>query len=287
MESKDPENDGSLKGGSRMFFIGIIIYFVISGAIGASWYFNAETCEDTAFVTYRWTWAAILLFLILASMLFSDVFGTLGGPIFGKVGKLIGALFQSLADFFNTMADVLEEGSDPLGQNPVPKRSGAAVFAIYVNHAAFMWFFLYILFEAHKERTLECDKPLRTFLYVFSGIGAAFTFFHFLFEMFAGIKTREKIAKKKHVLMGALAILCIVWGIAGFTWVQTAKTCKEDGNAVNTYRISYLLSLCFLVFCCLGALFGCMGVLDFLCSGKMRFVVVISTGEEDEEEERP
>ena len=51
--------------------------------------------------------------MILASMLFSDVFGTIGGPVFGKIGKIFGAIFQSLADLFNSMAEVLEEGSDP------------------------------------------------------------------------------------------------------------------------------------------------------------------------------
>lgn len=284
LDSKDPDDDGSLRGTNLKIFYATVIYFVITGILGSSWYFGTDTCEDTAFTTYRWTWAAVLLFLILATMMFSDLFGRLGGPFFAKVGHVIGSIFQMLADAFNTLADVLEDGpKDP--ENVPPKRSGAAVFGIYVNHAAFLWFFLYIFFEAWKERNKECDEPLRTFLYVFSVTGFTVTYAHFLYELFAGVKTRQKIAAKQKVIAGTILAAYVIWGFVGFDWVHSSETCKDDGNAVNTYRISYLLTLLLLVLCLLLALFLCLGLLDFLCSGKMRFVVVISTGDDDEDED--
>jgi len=284
IESTDPEDDGSLKGRSLQAFVGIILYFLITGAIGSAWYMHLDTCEDSAYTTYRWSWAAVLLFAIFTTMMFSDVFGKLGAPFFAKLGHLLGSIFQLLADAFNTLADILEEGpEDP--ENVPPKRSAAAIFAVYVNHAAFLWFFLYIFFEAYKERDLPCDKPLRTYLYVFSIIGTFLTYIHFLYDLFAGVKTRKKLAKKQHILIGIIVLITVVWGCIGFDWVHTSSTCREDGNAINTYRISYLLTCCFMIFLALLGLFLCMGLLDFLCSGKLRFVVVISTGDEDEDDD--
>jgi len=284
MDSTDPENDGSLKGRNLQIFFGVVLYFLITGAVGSSWFFASESCEDTSLSTFRWTWAAILLYLIMTCMMFSDVFGKLGGPMFAKVGHVLGSIFQVLADFFNTVADVLDEGpKDP--ENIPPKRSAAAVFAVYVNHAAFLWFFLYIFFEAYKERKLPCDKPLKTFLYVFSIFGVFITYCHFMFELFAGVKTREKLSKKKFMFIGLAMLLTLIWGLIGFVWVRTSETCREEGNAQYTYRLSYLLSICFLIFCGLTGVFGCMGILDFLCSGRMRFVVVISTGDDNEDDD--
>lgn len=284
LDSTDPNEDGALKGINLKIFYATIVYFVITGAIGCSWYWGADYCEDRAYTLYRWTWAAVLLFIILATMMFSDVFGRLGGPLFAKIGHLLGSLFQALADLFNTLADVLDDGpKDP--ENVPPKRSGAAVFGIYVNHAAFMWFFLYIFFEAWKERNKACDKPLKTFLYVFSIVGFTLTYAHFLYEIFAGVKTRAKIQPKQKIILISVLVAYVIWGFVGFDWVHTSDICKDDGNAVNTYRISYLLSLVLLILCLLLGLFLCLGLLDFLCSGKMRFVVVISTGDDDEDDD--
>eukprot|EP00300_Choanocystis_sp_HF-7_P033246 c45552_g1_i1.p1 GENE.c45552_g1_i1~~c45552_g1_i1.p1 ORF type:complete len:377 (+),score=75.31 c45552_g1_i1:153-1133(+) len=284
MESTDPSDDGSLTGRNKQIFVGIVLYFLITGALGSAFYFGSESCEDTAYTTYRWTWAAILLFFILASMMFSDVFGKLGAPFFSAAGHVLGSLFQAVADLFNTLGDVLAEGpADP--ENVPPKRSAAAVFAIYVNHAAFLWFFIYIWFEAWKERKLPCDTPLKTYLYVLSILGVAITYTHFLFELFAGEKTKERIGSSRRIIFSILGVIFVIWGIFGLKWVHGSETCSEDGNAVNTYRLSFLLT------CVLGVLFGlcsvflCAGVLDFLCGGKMRFVVVISTGEDDDDED--
>jgi len=111
------------------------------------------------------------------------------------------------------------------------------------------------------------------------------TYFHFLYDMFAGVKTREKLAPKSKIIIGVLVVANIIWGSLGFDWVHTSDTCKDDGNAVNTYRLSYLLSLVFLVFLLLLCLFLLAALMDFLCSGRMRFVIVIATGDEDEEED--
>merc|ERR1711998_577998 len=223
LESKDPYDDGSLRGLRLKIFAALVLYYLGTGIFGCSQYFDAdEDCKQTAYTAYRWTWATTLLFLIFATMMFSDVFGKLGAPFFAKAGHVLGSIFQVLADVFNTMADILDEDSDD-PENVVPHKSAAGKFAVYVNHAGFLWFFLYILF--------------------------------------------------------------FLWGFVGFDWVHTSVTCKDEPNAVQTYRISYLLSLCVLAIMAMLALFIILGILDFLCSGKMRFVVVISTGDNDEDED--
>jgi uncharacterized protein with PQ loop repeat len=284
LESKDPYDDGTLRGTSLKIFGVLVLYYLGTGIFGSTLYFEPENCEDIAHVVYRWTWATTLLFMIMTWLMFSDVFGKLGAPFFAKVGHVLGSVFQVLADVFNTMADILEEDSDD-PENVVPSRSAAGKFAIYVNHAGFLWFFLYILFEAYKERDLPCDKPLRTYLYVFSITGSTLTYLHFLWEMFAGMKTREKMDAQKFKFLFIFAIGFFIWSFFGFDWVETSETCKEDGNAVQTFRISWFLSRIVAAILLMLALFLCLGILDFLCSGKMRFVVVISTGNDDDDED--
>lgn len=288
LESKDPYDDGALRGTRLKIFALLVVYYLGTGVFGCMEYFDdndvMEECKSTAYTAYRWTWATTLLFLIFFTMMFSDVFGKMGAPFFAKAGHVLGSLFQVLADVFNTMADILDEDSDD-PENVVPHKSAAGKFAVYVNHAGFLWFFLYILFEAYGERNKHCDKPLRTYLYVFGGVGSTITYLHFLWEMFAGVRTREKFEQQQFKFFGIFAIFFFLWGFVGFDWVHTSETCKEEPNAVQTYRISYLLSLCVLAIMAMLALFIILGILDFLCSGKMRFVVVISTGDSNDDED--
>lgn len=284
IESKDPYNDGGLRGISLKIFLALIMFYVGSGIFGTMMYKMSKDCEMVSFTVYRWTWATVLLFCILLSMMFLQFIGTVGASFFSKVGHTVGSIFQALADVFNTVADILDEDHDAPG-NEVPKSSAAAKFATYVNHGMLMWFFLYILFEAWKERELPCDTPLRRYLYVFGSVGLAITYMHFMWELFAGKLTRQKMEAQKFKFLFIAALGYFAWGFIGFKWVHTSETCPEDGNAVETYRISYLLTLMVLCLAILGALAALLGILDFLCSGKMRFVVIISTGNEDEEED--
>eukprot|EP00300_Choanocystis_sp_HF-7_P033485 c45837_g1_i1.p1 GENE.c45837_g1_i1~~c45837_g1_i1.p1 ORF type:complete len:384 (+),score=75.52 c45837_g1_i1:169-1152(+) len=284
MESTDPDDDGSLRGQKKQVFVGIILYFLLTGLAGTALYFSSKSCENAAYTTYRWTWAAVLLFMIMSSMLFSDVFGKLGAPFFSSVGHLFGSVFQSIADLFNTLGDVLAEGpADP--ENVPPARSAGTVFAMYINHAAFLWFFLYIFFEAWKERKLPCDMPLKTYLYGLSILGTAITYIHFLFSLFAGVKTRERLQSSQKLMLAVVGIAFVVWGIVGFRWVHGASTCMHDGHAVNTYRLAFLLTCCLGILFGLGGVFMCAGILDFLCGGKMRLVVVISSGNEEDDDD--
>jgi hypothetical protein len=234
-----------------------------------------------AAVAFRWTFAGVLAFLILAFLMSSSLAGKFGAPFFALFGYGFANLFQFLSDLFRGLADTLSADKDP--ENVPPKRSAAADFALYINHASLMWFFAYILMQVHDERDDPCDKPLHKCLMAFGIYGILMTYFDFLFEKFAGIKTREKLKPYFRYLYVVNIVAYVIWGIFTIVQVFASKTCKD--TAKDVFRLSFLLSCVFLVFCGILALGLCAGILDFLCSGRLRFVVVVESGPDAEDDE--
>lgn len=277
LEMTNPKGESLSGFGSFMFWVVLALFFAF-GVTGSVFYWDSEDCETLAAIAHRWTFAGVLLFIIITGLIVSSLFGKFGGPFFAIFGFLLGNLFQFLADLFKGLAETLSDDGDP--ENKPPKRSAASDFALYVNHGALMWFFAYILYQAYDERDDPCDKPLHRCLHVFSFYGIAMTYLDFLFEKFAGIKTREKLKPHFRFLWGINILAYVIWGIYTCDKVFTADTCKD--TAKDVFRLSFLLSCVFLVFCGFLVLGILAGILDFLCSGRLRFVVVIETGDDEE-----
>jgi len=241
-------------------------------------YWTSEDCDAVAAVAHRWTFAGVLAFFILTLLLVSGIVGKFGAPFFALFGYGLANLFQFLANMFKGLADAVNSPADE--ENTPPKRSAAGDFALYINHATIMWFFAYILMQVYEEKEDPCDKHLPQCLMAFGIYGIAMTYFDFLFEKFAGMKTREKVKPTFRFVLVGNVIAYIIWGIITISQVFSSVTCKNTSKDV--YRLSYLLSMLFLVLVGILALGLCFGILDFLCSGRLRFVVVVESGDDEE-----
>jgi len=280
MTSK-PEDDGDLKGIGFFCYYIVLILFFATGVTGCLYYWDSDDCDTLAAVAHRWTFAGVLAFLILSFLIVSAFLGKFGGPIFAVFGLILANLFQFLADLFKGLADALNDDGDP--DNQPPKRSAAGNFALYVNHTVVLWFFAYILWQVYDERDDPCDTDLHTNLTVFGVWGCAMAYCDFLYEKFAGVKTRQRLKKQFRFLWAINIIAYLIWGIETASEVIPPTSCKD--TAKDVYRLSFLLSCIFFVFCGFLFLGLCAGLLDFLCSGRLRFVVVVETGPQEEEED--
>lgn len=281
IELTSKPTDESLGLPSSILFYLVLGLFFVFGIAGSVLYWHSEDCDTLAAVAHRWTFAGVLAFLILASLLLSSVAGKFGAPFFAVFGYGFANLFQFLSNLFRGLADVLSDDGDE--ENKPVKRNASAEFAIFVNHAVLIWFFAYILAQVNDERDDPCDAPLHKCLLGFGIYGVVMSYFDFLYEKFAGVKTRERMQSYFRYLWGMNIFAYIIWGIYTCVEVFSTSTCKE--TAKDVYRLSFLLSCVFFIFCgflCLGM---CAGILDFLCSGRLRFVVVVETGPEEEDEE--
>jgi hypothetical protein len=280
MTAKGDGEDDEPKGiGFFCFWIVLILFFAF-GITGSVYYWDSDDCDTLAAVAHRWTFAGVLAFLILAFLIASGILGKFGGPLFALFGFLLANLFQWLADLFRELAEALNDDGDP--ENQPPKRSAAGNFALYVNHTVVIWFFAYILWQVYDEKDDPCDTGLHDNLTVFGTWGCVMAYCDFLYEKFAGVKTRLKMKKFFRFVWAINIIAYIIWGIETATLVIPPTSCKD--TAKDVYRLSFLLSCIFFVFCGFLLLGLCAGLLDFLCSGRLRFVVVVETGPPEEDE---
>ncbi len=71
------------------------------------------------------------------------------------------------------------------------------------------------------------------------------TYFDFLFEKFAGVKTRDRLKPYFRFIYVINILAFVVWGIFTLVQVFSSKQCKD--TAKDVYRLSFLLSCVFLV----------------------------------------
>jgi len=277
-KKQDDEDEGP-KGIMFFLYYAVYILFFSFGITGAVYYFDSDDCDTLAAVAHRWTFAGVLAFFIVTFLILSALLGKFGGPVFAVFGFLLANLFQFLADLFRGLAEALNDDGDP--ENQPPKRTAAGDFALIINHTVVLWFFGYILWQAYEERDDPCDKPLNGNLVFFGCYGAFMAYCDYLYEKFAGVKTRTKLKTQFRFLWVVNILVYLVWGIETAIEVFESETCKE--TAKDTYRLAFLLSCIFFVFCGFLLLGICAGILDFLCSGRLRFVVVVETGPRDDE----
>eukprot|EP00301_Raphidiophrys_heterophryoidea_P024506 c7982_g1_i2.p1 GENE.c7982_g1_i2~~c7982_g1_i2.p1 ORF type:complete len:368 (-),score=54.74 c7982_g1_i2:68-1171(-) len=260
---------------SRVLTHVMLLLCVAFGGAGCAFYWGTRDCQYLATVSHRWTFAGILVFLILFGLLLSAVTGKFGAPVFAKIGFVFSSLFQFMANMCNSAAAYLSAPPDP--QNNPPVRGPAGDFAIVLNHAMVIWIFVYILTQVIAEWHLPCDMPLHTELSIFAVYGMTLVYFHFLYEKFAGVKTRQRLQGSLKYLRALTGAGFLAWAVTTVVSVLTSKTCKEKCH--NVYRMSLILAFAMILACGLAVGGACLAGVAYLFSGKLRFVIVMETGD--------
>jgi len=184
---------------------------------------------------------------------------------------------------------------------------GRSIVGLFVNAAALLWFFAYLLFELYWNWNLICDEaapdpddelswfawlkvaspsPVHWLILLFAVFGIVITLFYFITDLFSTPRAPPRSAYEVHkwkmrrqlricanILL--FALFC-AWGGALFYFVYTQQSCSNSSPSI--FRLALLLLLIFFVFAGLAAfLFLCVCI-DCCVSGRMRLVLLLSDG---------
>jgi len=178
----------------------------------------------------------------------------------------------------------LRTGADGAEQQLPPPTiiNPASTFGLYVNTAALVWLFAFIIVEARRSWGVPCDVPLVEYVLGVGVIGVCLAVADFVREVFKDPMppiTKLEQAKQKEerrrrlTVYGWAAAIVLVWGALGCLWVGRAHTCA--GSSPTVYRLALLLSFLYVVVLAIGALAAVGIAIDSCLSGKLRFVVVL------------
>jgi len=252
----------------------------ISGILGVVYYQRSPTCNLTAPILYKWSFAAILAFLILSALILLVPLLRALLPLFGKFIGGFAAHLVAFADFCEGIGlsgrggDMDMDGDGGMGGGRGGAGAAMSIFALYINSTALAWFFAYFIVEVYRSWDAACDTPLKIFILGFGIFGLTITLLDFFYDVFKDPRAKPSSgARKRRVQLYLLIIVVLlVWGIIGWNWVQATTTCAD--TAPQIYRLAVLLTMAFFVFIILLGSVGCLVGLDFCCSGRMRMVVV-------------
>eukprot|EP00299_Pterocystis_sp_00344_P005833 c17572_g1_i1.p1 GENE.c17572_g1_i1~~c17572_g1_i1.p1 ORF type:complete len:358 (-),score=73.49 c17572_g1_i1:662-1735(-) len=253
--------------------IGLLLTYLITGAVGLSYYTQSDDCADISPSLAKWTLASLVGYAISCGLLLSTGVGNFGGATFAVFGNLITALFVWIAGLFNGVSHAMADEPDSTKADKPPPRSIGKEFTLVVTHGAFMWFFLYLVWEAFLERKNECDGQLHRYLMVL-GIYAAFlTYVDFLFEKFAGAGRRKMLEPFFPYLWVFNGILYFAWSLYGTVETFGSSTCHSTSK--NVFHLSLLLSILFLFVSGMVVLGLLVMLGDYLCTGRVKVIMVI------------
>jgi len=278
----------------------LLVLLVLIGAIGlcsvgAAMYDAAPTCAHTSPVVHTWTLATLLLYasfglLVLGVPVLGFVFPMLAiglVPIIATLVTAAGWLREAGKRGAHSAASVLtrwlRRGADDDVQQPPPPTivNPASTFGLYVNTAALVWLFGFMIVEARRSWALPCDAPLGTYVLGVGALGVLLAVLDFVIDVFKDPMppiTKLEQAKanegrrRKLIAYGWVGLVVVVWGFLGCLWVSHAKSCAVTSPTI--YRLALLLSFLYVVVGGLAAL-AAVGIgIDFCLSGKLRFIVV-------------
>lgn len=258
-----------LPGGKSLPYV-IFFAFVLSGITGTMYYSKAERCVATATLLYKWAFAAVLAFAIFIWLVISVPLVKVITPLLGKLMKAVLGIVMVIMGMFTALAAGCESFS-----KSDSKASGASVFAYYVNCSALCWFFSYFVIEVWRHYDAACDQPLHIFILIFGTLGTFLTLCVFYWEVLGPDGPAPGTGGSSQTMRIFLTLFaaCMVWGALGANWYHSAKTCED--TAPTIFRLAGLLVLAFYVVLAMLALIGAMLGLDFLCSGRLRVVVIL------------
>jgi len=182
---------------------------------------------------------------------------------------------------------------------------GRSLVGLFVNCAALLWFFLYILFELYNSWNLTCERavpdvafvhdpmawlkagapsPIHWLILVFAVVGVVGTLYLFISDLFSAPlppprsayevkkwKVKRQIRVCSYLLL--FALFC-VWGGFFMYFSLSMPECAE--SAPSLHRLSLLLLLLFLVLIGLAGIMCCCVTVDCCVSGRARLVLLLS-----------
>jgi hypothetical protein len=187
---------------------------------------------------------------------------------------------------------------------------GRSVIALFVNTAAMLWFFIYLLWTLSGSWEVVCvsrdpgtafakdpmgwlvrgaPSPTHWLLLVFGVTGALLVFLSFVRDLFAAPLPPPRSYYEAAVWRGRrrltvlsvalLVVLFVGWGVALSYYVFLGDECSEADPSL--YYVALLMVL--VIVCVVGLLvfFGCCVGLDCLMSGRLKLMLLINGPELD------
>ena len=285
----------------RLAAIVLVLAALIASFVGFRLFSGASPhCATTSPVVYNWATAVLLLYGVFGGLVALVPVLSYALPVLslallpllttlyafaqwtseaGKRGatSALGLLARWLRGGSAGGSDV-EAGSG----GGTPLASPAAPFASYVNTAALVWLFGYMLVEVRREWAMPCDAPLSAFVLGIALVGGLLSVFDFVGGVFRNpmppvTKEEHERAraerKAKLAALGWLGGAVLTWGALGLFWLGSSSTCYATSPAV--YRLALLLGLVYAFLLALVVLGLLALAVDFCLSGKLRMVLIL------------
>jgi len=182
---------------------------------------------------------------------------------------------------------------------------GRSVIALFVNTAALLWFFLYLLFDLSSSwgdvcpsrdpgtsfssdpwgwLTAGAPSPIHWLLLIFAVAGIVIVLLSFFQDIFTPPRPPPRSYYEAALWRGRRQVLIVLmimglacfigWGIALAYFTLLGDECST--KVTSLYNIALLLVLLLLTVIGVGLLLGCCVLLDCCISGRVRFVVLLS-----------
>lgn len=187
---------------------------------------------------------------------------------------------------------------------------GRSLIALFVNTAALLWFFCYLLFILYSSWEVSCPfynpgtdfsadpigwltsgapTPIHWLLLLFAITGACLTVVSFVSDLFTGPKPPPRSyyeaalwrGRRQVKVIGCLILLaaCLGWGLALVYFTLHDNGCATQGSdrpLQSLYNVAYLLVLLMLVVFGLVLVLGCCVCCDCFLSGRVKMVLLLS-----------
>lgn len=176
-----------------------ILSAVILVGVGTALYRAAPLCATTSPIVHTWTLATLLLYTAFGSLV-------VGVPLLGFLFPLFSmALVPVIASLVAVSAWLSDAGkrgahsaasvlsrwlqagsADSSAAQPQAPTiiNPASTFGLYVNTAALVWLFGFMIIEVYRSWELPCDQPLRAYVLGVGSLGVAIALIDFVGEVF-------------------------------------------------------------------------------------------------------
>jgi hypothetical protein len=279
----------------------LLVAALLVVVVGAFFFVGAPQCAQTSPIIYTWSLAALLLYaafggLVLAVPLLAVIFPFLAVALVPVIAVLV-SVASWLSDAGKRSAfgaaTTLQRwfqlggvGFDAPDAQPTPMTplvaNPASTFPLYVNSAALVWLFVFLLVEVQRSWELKCDAPLHLFVLIVGLGGLLLTMLSFVLSVFQDpmppiTKLEQSRARDERLrrlyTYGWIVVAGLLWcGWGCFSFVSS-ETCGTTAPAI--YRLAALVCFVYVMLTSVLVLaVACLGI-DACLAGKLRMVVVL------------
>jgi len=184
---------------------------------------------------------------------------------------------------------------------------GRSLIALFVNTAALLWFFLYLLYELYSSWGDTCamrtvpggvsfqqdpflwlshgaPSPIHWLLLLFGAAGVAVVSLTFIHDIFSGPKPPPRSyyeaalwrGRRQVKVVGVVLLFMafVGWGIALCYYTFVGDDCVKQDRQL--YNIALLLVLLLCVLVAIVLVLGCCVCLDCIISGRLRLILLLT-----------